>query len=218
MNEDQWNTIESYNKTAKDFSETIGKLHNYDHTYDFLITGLRKGDRILDLACGPAHISRYIIDRIKVSVTGVDLSDKMLEIARTEIPSGNFYRQSIIDFSGNEKYHAVIIGFGIPYLNKQQTEECIKNAINNTIDRKYLYISFMHGNGSKIEKTSFGGNHDFKIYYHNKNDIKKFLQNNNMEIVREYELDYPESDGSISKDIIYISQRLPQLKEETKKS
>ena len=65
----------------------------------------------------------------------------------------------------------------------------------------------MHGNGSKVEKTSFGGDCDFTIYYHHKDDIKEFLQNNNMNIIREYELDYPERDGSISKDIIYISQK-----------
>ena len=150
---------------------------------------------------------KYINSRKKVNITGVDLSDKMLQIAQNELPDGKFYKHSIINFTSEFKYHAVIIGFGIPYLDKNQTEECIKNAIENIIDNQYLYISFMDGNGSRVEKTSFGGDNDFAIYYHSKDDINNLLKVNGIKIIKEFELDYQEKDGSISKDIVLIGQK-----------
>jgi len=208
MNEEQLKTIDSYNAKANEFYNTIGKLPNYNHTYDFLIKNLSVGDEVLDLACGPAQISKYIDSKININITGVDLSEKMLDIARKEIPKGCFYKRSITNFSNNKKYKLVIIGFGIPYLNSEQVKECISNAINNMLDSSYLYISFMHGNGNRVEKTSFGGEHDFLIYYHNKDEIKEIVSNNAMEIIKEYELDYSEKDGSISKDIILIARKI----------
>ena len=207
MNKLQLNTIESYNKAADKFAETIAKLPNYNHTYDFLIGKLHDNDFILDLACGPGQISKYILSKKNVSVTGVDLSDKMLQIAQNELPSGKFYKKSIINFSNKCKYHAVIIGFGIPYLDETQTKECLKNAVDNIIDNHYLYISFMDGNDFRVEKTSFGGDNDFAIYYHKKDEIKNLLRKYNIKVIQEYELDYQEKDGHISKDIILIGQK-----------
>ena len=207
MNESQLNTIESYNRSAGQFFERIAKLPNYNHTYDVLIEKLNNNDCVLDLACGPAQISKYIMNKKHVNITGVDLSDKMLQIAQKELPSGNFYKDSIITFTNHCKYHAVIIGFGIPYLDKTQTEECIKNAIENIIDNYYLYISFMDGKGCRVEKTSFGGDNDFTIYYYKKDEIEYLLEKYNMKIIKDFELDYQEKDGSISKDIILIGQK-----------
>jgi len=207
MNELQVNTIESYNQTAQRFSETIGKLSNYNHTYDALVEILNNGDSVLDLACGPAQISKYISDKKQVKITGVDLSDSMLKIAKETIPTGMFYKNSIIDFSSKTKFHAVIIGFGIPYLDSAQAETCISNAVNNLIDGQYLYISFMNGNGSRIEKTSFGGNFQFNIFYHKKEKIIEVFMKNNLKIIKEFELDYKEPDGSTTKDIILIAQK-----------
>ncbi len=208
MNELQWNTINSYNQTAVRFNDTIPKLSNYNHTYDVIAEALEDGNSILDLACGSGQISQYISDKRKVAVTGVDLSDAMLELAKEKIPSGTFYKDSIIDFSPNTQYHAVIIGFGLPYLDKEQVLKCLRNAVNNTLKDYYLYISFMEGEGYKIEKTSFGGDCDFLIYYHQKEFIKQLLKDLNVGIIKEYELKYEEKDGSITKDIVIIGKKI----------
>lgn len=142
-----------------------------DSTYDYLIDLLQDGDEILDLACGSAKISRYISNKRCVNITGVDLSEEMLQLAKKHLKGAVFYKESIIDFKKNTKYHAVIIGFGIPYLDKHQVEKCLKNAVENTVGDKYLYISFMDGNGSRLEKTSFGETCDFLLYYYTKDII-----------------------------------------------
>lgn len=207
MDKEQLKTVQAYDKTADVFAETIGKLSNYNHTYDELLSKLNSGDTILDLACGPAQISKYLKERIHINVVGVDLSDNMLDIARQQIPDGQFYNHPIQNFYHKTKFDAVILGFGIPYLNRDQAKECIKNAGGLLKKGKTLYLSFMHGSKQGFEKTSFGGENQFYIYYHDKSYIKDVISNCGLSLLKEYVLDYVENDGSITEDIIIIASR-----------
>jgi len=207
VTEIQWKTIEAYNKSAYQFDNTIGKLTNYNTSYDYLADLLEDGDSILDLACGSGQISKYLSERKHVLITGVDLSQEMLKIAQQKIPTGTFYKESIIHFPSNTQFHAVIIGFGLPYLNRKQVRECLRNSVKYILNEKYIYISFMEGVDCRIEKTSFGGDYDFLIYYHQREYIVQLLKELNVHIIKEYELDYKEEDGSISKDIVFIGKK-----------
>lgn len=206
MDEKQLKTVQAYNNTADEFSNIIGRLSNYNHTYDYLLKKLNSGDTILDLACGPAQISKYLKDRKIIKVVGVDLSEKMLSIAKKNIPDGTFYNQPIQNFGHDRKFDAVILGFGIPYLNMDQARACIKNACELLKEGKYLYLSFMHGSKQGFEKTSFGGENQFFIFYHDKSSIKDVILNCGLSLLKEYSIDYVESDGSITEDIVIIAK------------
>ena len=207
MEINQKETIEAYNNSAKEFMEKIGVLTNYNNTYDYLLKIINENDNILDLACGPAQISKYIKNKINVNITGVDLSIEMLNIAKKNIPDGIFIEDSIITYKANIFYDLIILGFGIPYLNIKQTIKCIENCNLLLKNNGYIYISFMEGNTEGFEKTSFGKNNKFYIYYHKKENIKNILENNNIEIVKEYKIDYKEENGKITKDIILIGKK-----------
>jgi SAM-dependent methyltransferase len=208
MDKNQEKTIEAYNNSAKEFSEKIGTLTNYNNTYDFLVNLLHENDNILDLACGPAQISKYIVQKIGVNVTGVDLSNEMLKIAKNNIPNGIFIEDSIITYKANIFYDLIIIGFGIPYLDNEQTIKCIENSISSLKKDGYIYISFMDGNISGFEKTSFGRSNNFYIYYHKQEEIKNILEKSKVETIKEYVIDYKEADGRITKDIILIGEKV----------
>ena len=207
MNENQKDTVAAYNNCAKEFMEKIVTLSNYNDTYDYLINTLNGNDKILDLACGPGQISKYIKDKINVNITGVDLSTEMLKIAKNNIPDGLFIEDSIITFKTNTLYNLIIIGFGIPYLDNQQVTQCIENSISLLKNNGYIYLSFMDGDKEGFEQTSFGGNNQFYIYYHKKEDIKNILVKNGIEIKKEYVIDYKEPDGTVTKDIIIIGEK-----------
>jgi predicted TPR repeat methyltransferase len=204
MDINQKHTIKSYDNSAHDFMEKIGALNNYNDAYDFLVNLTKENHNILDLACGPAQISSYINRRININITGVDLSNEMLKIAQKLLHKGIFIEDSIITFEDGLKYDLIIIGFGIPYLNSGQVKDCIKNSVSLLKSDGNIYVSFMEGNKQGFEETSFGGENKFYLYYHQKDEIKKILENNGIEIIKEYELNYKEMDGRITKDIIFI--------------
>ncbi len=212
MTENQKLTIASYDNTAEGFCSKMAGLSNYDEAYGYFADQIKEGGSVLDLACGPAQISKFILGRKKVKVTGVDLSAGMLNVARKEIPDGKFIEHSIVDFKSDEKYDACVLGFGIPYLSSKETESCIANASCNLKDGGVFYISFMDTKNGKdeevqLEKTSFGGDNIFEIHYHKKDLVKKYLAGAGLKIIKEYVLDYLEPDGSISKDIVFVAKK-----------
>ena len=207
LEEKQIDTIKAYNNSAKEFMEKIGLIKNYNETYDYLVEKLSENNDILDLACGPAQISKYIREKINVNIFGVDLSREMLKLAKINIPDGIFYEDSIITFKTNIFFDVLIIGFGIPYLDNEQVKLCIKNSISLLKEKGYIYLSFMEGESQGFEKTSFGGNNNFYIFYHKKNEIEKILKENNIKIEKEFILDYNESNERITKDIILIGKK-----------
>lgn len=77
----------SWDEVADDYHKTVGETgDSYHRTYVnpaiFDILGSIRGKTILDLACGQGYLSR-ILARKGAKVIGVDLSEKMLEIARS---------------------------------------------------------------------------------------------------------------------------------------
>jgi len=48
--------------------------------------------RVTDIACGPGNVSAYLLrHRPDLSLTGVDLAPKMIDIARHRVPAGQFF-------------------------------------------------------------------------------------------------------------------------------
>ncbi|MFW9769492.1 MAG: class I SAM-dependent methyltransferase, partial [Candidatus Thorarchaeota archaeon] len=76
----------SWNEVAEDYHKTVGDTGDtYHRTYVnpviFDILGDVRGLSILDLACGQGYLSRILVKK-GAEVIGVDISEKMLEIAR----------------------------------------------------------------------------------------------------------------------------------------
>jgi cyclopropane fatty-acyl-phospholipid synthase-like methyltransferase len=70
---------------------------------------LPKEAAVLDLGCGAGvPVTRWLVDR-EFAVTGVDVSAKQLELARTYVPDGTFLRADMTEVVfGPESFDAVV--------------------------------------------------------------------------------------------------------------
>ncbi len=85
-----------YQNYAEEFDKKIAGLTIYNASYDYLLRHIEDDASILDLACGPGNVSQYFISRKPdLSITGVDISDEMIDIARSRIVNGKFIVKDI---------------------------------------------------------------------------------------------------------------------------
>lgn len=208
MRKELLQTIEAYNDSVTEYENTIAKLANYNATYDFLAELINKDDLVLDLGCGPANISKYLkIKKQEIRITGIDLSEKMIETAKRNIKDGCFIESDITTYKSDIKYNVIIIGFAFPLLSISEISRLIINSSDNQINGGLLYLSFMEGKREGYERPSFKQSVNFYIYYHDASVIINMLKNNKYSVMKTWKLDYSESDGSITKDIVIIAQK-----------
>lgn len=77
-----------------------------------------KGKDVLDVACGTGVMIDYYLDREVGSVTGVDLSDKMCEIASEKFKNNKNVRiicEDVEEYKGDKKYDAIIVYNSFPH-------------------------------------------------------------------------------------------------------
>ena len=77
-------TIEAYNKTALQYAQNVANLQKTAYLTQF-VSLLPAKARILDMGCGSGRDAKIFSDR-GFKVTGIDLSEKMINISRKNCP------------------------------------------------------------------------------------------------------------------------------------
>lgn len=172
-----------------------------------MISMMNENDCVLDLACGPGNVSKYIKAKKNVGITGYDLAESMLELAKKNIPDGEFEIRSISDFDEAQKYDWIINAFGLPFLDRDQRVQSIQCSAKALKDNGYLYISFMDGASEGFEKLPFSGGQGIYFIYHKKDEVLNELMDNQFELVKEWELDFVKENGDKLKDVVLILKK-----------
>jgi len=91
------------------------------------------GNRLLDVACGTGGHIPYLLNNFRVS--GLDLSEDMLKIARNKYPNISFYCDNMMNFSLDTKFDIIIclygsIGFVKTLPNVKQTLKNFSKHLN----------------------------------------------------------------------------------------
>ena len=207
-------TIKLYNKNAKKFEDKFLNFKPYREKIALFQEKYLNYNKatILDVGCGPGNHSKYLYSlNNSYQITGIDLSEKMIELARKNAPSCNFIKGDIRSLDTNIKYDAVLASFCIVHLSNNEMVEFIKKLSLLLNNRGCLYLSFIEGNKNGFIKPDF---FDDKIYFNffQRGDIIKLLTNNFFKINELYEYDYIGKNGSASKEIFIFAQKEPPSK------
>ena len=165
---------------------------------------LKKEAKILDIGCGTGYpISSFLVEQ-GYNVTGIDISQKMIEKAQQlKLPNTSFLVSDFLDFHSSDKFDAVIAFdslWYIPYDKQEKIYTKISSLMN--IDGYFL---FTHGKeDSSIVGKMFGK----KFYYSslNVNKVHQLLKNNGFSIISSIE-DYQEKTTG-SRDLIIIAKKV----------
>lgn len=207
-------SVKTYNKAAKNYQEKVMKMDLYDDTYDkfcWLID--KKNPEILEIACGPGNVTKYLNSkRPDFMILGIDLAPSMIELAKISNPRADFMIMDCRHISRlNKKFDAIVCGFCMPYLSKQECSKMIGDFSKLLKPGGLLYFSTMEGNYDKsgFETTSFSGGDKVFIYYHQEVFLAACLIANGFDLQKKQCL---EPNGTFFTDMVFIAEKNKELR------
>jgi len=141
-----------FNKKYAEYYDLFNQGKDYSKECDFLEAVFKTSPmpikKILDLGCGTGLHDVELLKR-GYDVTGLDLSEEMVEIAKKRNPKINFGVADMSNFNLNEKFDAIICMFSsIGYLTKnKQIENFFRKVKDHLKEGGLLVIDCWSGLG-----------------------------------------------------------------------
>jgi len=121
------NNIERmYDRVAKEYAESFSGEHEKKPKGQEILQRFSQeiGDRrpVWDLGCGPGQTTKYLKD-LGIEISGLDLSEKILEQARTIHPEIHFQKGNILELAFENDSIAGVVAFcAIVHFTEEQVE------------------------------------------------------------------------------------------------
>lgn len=84
-------TFATWNKVAKLYEEKFMDIDLYNDSYDLFCNALiSKQASVLDVACGPGSITKYLLNKMPgLVVDAIDNASNMISLAKVNCPTAN---------------------------------------------------------------------------------------------------------------------------------
>lgn len=203
-------TFQTWNKIASIYEDKFMDLDLYNDSYDIfseLIT--KRNSSILEIGCGPGNITKYLLDkRPDFKITATDIAPNMIALAKKNKIPADFKILDSRDIGELEmEYDAIIAGFCIPYLSKEDCSKLIMDSSNLLAGNGVIYLSFVEGDYEKSSYQSGSSGDRVFFYFHNLNGFKKELENNGFEIAEIMHKKFEKADKSEEIHTILIAKK-----------
>ncbi|MFA6519943.1 MAG: class I SAM-dependent methyltransferase [Candidatus Paceibacterota bacterium] len=179
---------ETYNRIALDWH----KDHSHDEWWvggtDSFIKKLPPGAHVLDVGCGSGVKSKYLTDH-GLKVTGIDISENLLEIAKREVPGGDFRVLSMTDIDSMvETFDGVFAQASLLHIPKKDAGDVVKKMTGRLVPGGFLYIAVKESREGKpdegIEKENdYGYEYERFFSYFTMNELEGYLTNAGLEVI-----------------------------------
>jgi SAM-dependent methyltransferase len=197
---------EVFDKSAKIYQDKFMDVSSYADGLNFFCDNIKTNNAaILDIACGPGNITRYLLDRKPdYQILGLDLSPNMLDLARINNPTAKFELMDCREIDSIEqKFDGVVCGFCLPYLTADETLELVANVAGLLIPGGMFYLSTMEEDDQIKSRYQVSSSGD-KVYvnYHRGDFLTKALLDNNFELVDTKRFRAPDKNGEMITDLV----------------
>lgn len=146
-----------YNKTATGWSDEWFKEKKQsmilEKFYNCFNHGGTRHPKILDLGCGAGYDAK-IISKLGARVVGVDISDKLVNIAKKEVPSCKFFVGDISEPMTNlGRFDGIVCLATIMHVDIQKMRKTFDNMSAVLKKGGLLLVSSFDGVGKNYEKS-----------------------------------------------------------------
>jgi ubiquinone/menaquinone biosynthesis C-methylase UbiE len=206
--------INVFNKYADMYQDKFMDVGLYHDSFDLFCSLIPKNAEVLEIACGPGNISKYLLQkRPDFKIFGIDIASNMIALAKANNPKAEFQLMDARAIGTiNRKFNAVMCGFCLPYLSKEETMKLISDASALLHTKGVFYISTMEDDYSKsgIKKTSSGTDETY-MYFHQADYLSEALIADGFKIISLVRQDFPTTDETKTIDLVIIAQKVNEI-------
>ena len=211
MNHNQ-STIQTWDKLAQKYQDKFMDLDIYDGSYDLFCEAVAdENATILEIGSGPGNITKYLLTKHpNYKILATDVAPSMIELAEINNPSATFQVLDARHISQiTQKFDAVISGFCMPYLSKEESIQLIKDSHALLNDGGILYLSVIEDDYEKSElQTSSDSQHTMFVFFHQADYLQEALTNCGFETVHLLRINYPKLNTIADTHLIFIVRKL----------
>jgi SAM-dependent methyltransferase len=199
-----------FHKLADRYREKYMDLTMYDDSYREFCQLLPQGRaRVLDAACGPGNVSRYLMaQRPDLDLLGIDLAPRMVELAREAVPSAQFAVQDcrhLVELQ--RRFDGIICAFGLPYLSGEEARAFIRVAGQALDPGRVLYLSTMLGQDEDSGFESCSTGDQVYINYHSEDQVFDWLRRCGFTLLKEIRIPSPSAAPKPTTDLIVMAKK-----------
>lgn len=201
--------VEVFNRRAVDYQQKFMNVSLYQESLDIFCAQLQDGAAVLDIACGPGNVAKYILNkRPGIHLHGTDLAPAMLELAAANNPSATFELSDGRDIKvSGKKYDGIISSFFFPYLSKEEVIAFISNAAQVLQPAGLLYISTMEADHATSGiRTGSKGDTIF-INYHESGYMLETLSGCGFTVIDLQRKVYSEAGDTDTTDLLIVARK-----------
>lgn len=198
--------VDIFDKHARLYQDKYMDTSMYHDTFDVFCDNIaRKNADMLELACGPGNITAYLLKkRPDLKILGTDLSPNMIDLAKKNNPEAEFRLMDCRNIDQiNKKYDAIMCGFALPYLSKEEAIKLIGDAAGVLKPGGIFYLSTMEDDYGKsgLQQSSTGDS--IYMYYHQADYLTGALRENGFIVIHLQRKTYTDGSGTI--DLVIIA-------------
>jgi 2-polyprenyl-3-methyl-5-hydroxy-6-metoxy-1,4-benzoquinol methylase len=204
--------ISIFNRHAEEYQSKYMDLAKDHDSLDLFCSLIPTAPHLLDLACGPGNMTRYMLDQNpSAKILGIDLAPKMLDLARINNPTATFQLMDCRNISElSKKYDGILCGFCLPYLSKEESLKLIKDAAELLNPDGIFYLSTMEGDDTQsgwVGPSSGGKEKKLYMHYHQEDYLVKALIDNDFLINLTQRISSPIEGKEPVTDLVIVAKK-----------
>ncbi|MCA9382965.1 methyltransferase domain-containing protein [Candidatus Dojkabacteria bacterium] len=175
-------TSKAYNQIAADYhSEHAGQLVAQEQLDEF-ISLVNPPAQVLDIGTGPGFDAQYLSR--KYSVTGLEISKKMVDIAQFECPEARILHEDIVTCHLEpNKYKGVWARGSLHHVAQENQLDVFKKISESLVQHGIFYLIVREGEGEVTEKDRDYEHTEHFIHLYTKEEINDLADKSGFEVI-----------------------------------
>ena len=209
------NITRMYDTVAKEYSKAFSGEHEKKPKDREILRRFSReiGNKkpVWDIGCGPGHTTKYL-KNLGIEISGLDISDKILEQARINYPEIHFRKGNLLKLEfENDSIAGIVAFYAIVHFTEKQVGIAFREVFRILKPKGIFLFTYHIGEGTIHVEEYLGKKVDIELMLFNTDFILSCLKNCGYKIIDViYRDPYPEVEYETRRAYVFATKPVVQ--------